>query len=177
MGRRIESAPQPEQRKVRRFGAYRKIGYQDDGVTKYACMDCKNVFNFADDPAYYNFCPKCGMSWFKGFECREHWVPRWYYDRYGNNGDARMYPDRHEHPRCWLVQTRSRHRWKMPDKATGKYRWAAWDDFTTWDTKHRLRYFLGSWRDALRYLNMIKRDYYNTSSVQYQHRIIIGAWK
>ena len=137
----------------RTFGAYRKIGYQDDGITKYACMDCKNTFYFGDDPAYYNFCPKCGMSWFKRFECREHGIPRWYFDRHGNEYDHRieMHPPYRPPTRFWAIESRSRFK-----VGPGKRSVAFWDEWHKWKEESRVPFTLGSWRDALRWLNMDK---------------------
>ncbi len=151
------------------FCKYRRIGYMDDGVTRYACMDCKNEFCIRDDPRYYNFCPKCGTSWFGQYECREHYVPRWYYDRHGNHGPhgLDMYPEPFQHTRAWLVQVRTRFIYKNPVS----------DEWGPWETKHHLRPFLGSWRDALRYLNMMKRDYEDEEGwCEHQCRVIFGEW-
>ncbi len=68
-------------------GQYRKVEYTDDGCSNYQCLWCLNTMEIRDNPRYWNFCPKCGRSWFTKLECREHWQPRWFYDRWGEYSD------------------------------------------------------------------------------------------
>lgn len=65
-------------------GQFRKVRYSDDGCTIFQCMWCKQTIEIRDNPDYWNFCPKCGKSWFQRMQCRDHEIPRWYYDRWGN---------------------------------------------------------------------------------------------
>ena len=70
-------------------GQFRYVEYTDDGCSIWQCLWCRNTIEIRDNPewARWCFCPKCGRSWFKKMECRDHWVPRWYYDRWGNGND------------------------------------------------------------------------------------------
>lgn len=93
-------------------GQYRKVRYADDGCYIYQCLWCLGTIAIHDNPHYgWNFCPKCGKSWFKRLECRDHEVPRWYYDRWGN-GDSPDAPDlwrfykRPESTATWYIECR-----------------------------------------------------------------------
>jgi len=64
-------------------GQYRRVKYADDGCDIYACCWCDRTIEIRDNPAYgWNFCPKCGKSWFKQLMCRPHTTPRWFWDRW-----------------------------------------------------------------------------------------------
>jgi hypothetical protein len=63
-------------------GQYRYVEYTDDGCSIYQCLWCKCTFETRDNPEYqWNFCPKCGRSWFKKADCRPRNIPRWAWDR------------------------------------------------------------------------------------------------
>ena len=101
-------------------GQYRKVRYDDDGVTIYQCLWCLGTIRIADDPQYgWNFCPKCGKSWFTRLQCRDHEIPRWVYDRYGNNPphDLQWYSKRPKATAIWVIESRTK--WKDQD-------WGAW---------------------------------------------------
>jgi hypothetical protein len=118
------------------LGQYRKIEYTDDGCSRYQCMWCKGCVEIRDDPKWgWNFCPKCGKSWFEPMACRRRHTPRWSWDRYKGNYDATVMTTEGEkrvgeceHP--WHYQ---------PSKATKK-----------WIIERRVMYRrepLGEWYD------------------------------
>ena len=145
-------------------GQYRYVKYEDDGVSCYQCLWCLNTIRIADDPQYgWNFCPKCGKSWFKKLQCRDHYVPRWYYDRYGNHGpyEVPMYGRRPAETSKWLIEYRSQwegREWSdwqyecslKKDPCVSDYKWAysalnqcrirhdANDDFIRYEYRVRL---------------------------------------
>jgi len=72
---------------------WRYVQYEDDGVEGYQCLHCKGNVSTRDmfrhhEESAWKFCPHCGTGMNGFHECREHYVPRWVYDRWGNN-----YPD------------------------------------------------------------------------------------
>ena len=66
-------------------GQFRYVESDHDGGSTYQCLWCLNMIGAKDDPSYWNFCPKCGKSWFTKLQCRDHHTPRWFYDRWGNS--------------------------------------------------------------------------------------------
>lgn len=106
-------------------GQYRKVRYTDDGCTVYQCLWCLGTVEIRDNPHYgWNFCPKCGKSWFNRLECREHGIPRWYYDRWGNPDDNP------ESPNLWELYNRppeSTSRWVIECRT----KWPG-DDWGEW---------------------------------------------
>ena len=103
------------------LGQYRKVEGGYDGDSVYQCLWCKNTVRICDDPAYWNFCPKCGKSWFKRMRCRLAWVPRWFWDKYGTNDrDAKypMYSQKKAPTSQWVLW--SRHRWEGEE-------WGDWE--------------------------------------------------
>lgn len=96
-------------------GQYRKVRYTDDGCTIYQCLWCLGTLETRDDPHYgWNFCPKCGKSWFNRLQCRDHDIPRWYYERWGNGDDPNapsvyeMYPPRPQSTATWIIECRTK---------------------------------------------------------------------
>lgn len=63
-------------------GQFRRLKYTDDGCSVYICCWCDRSIEVRDNPEFWNFCPKCGKSWFKRLQCRKTTTPRWYYDRF-----------------------------------------------------------------------------------------------
>lgn len=129
-------------------GQYRYVKYQDDGVSQYQCLWCLRTMNIADDPQYgWNFCPKCGKSWFNKLECRPHDTPRWAWDRYGT--DVHNHPPYHKYirpTREWYFEERSR--WP-----NCREEWSEWaHEFRSEYTK------LGQWRWALSILRQLQLD-------------------
>lgn len=37
-------------------------GYQDDGVTRYMCLNCKDSWDARTEACYFSFCPYCGVK-------------------------------------------------------------------------------------------------------------------
>ncbi|MCI0564667.1 MAG: hypothetical protein MN733_39875 [Nitrososphaera sp.] len=95
-------------------GQYRYVRYTNDGCNIYQCLWCLSTIESHDDPNYgWNFCPKCGKSWFSRLECRAHEVPRWYYDRWGNgdNPDSPALSEFYKRPASqatWVIEWRSK---------------------------------------------------------------------
>ena len=105
-------------------GQYRKVRYSDDGCYVYQCLWCLGTVEIRDDPHYgWHFCPKCGKSWFNRLECRDHEVPRWYYERWGNGDDPNapsvyeMFPPRQESRATWVIECRA----KWPNQDWGDW--------------------------------------------------------
>lgn len=120
-------------------GQYRRVRYTDDGCDIYQCLWCLGTIEIRDDPHYgWNFCPKCGKSWFQRLDCRDHEVPRWYYDRWGNRGSNELvrlpgneiaacslpfHGKRPESTSTWVIEWRSK--WEGGD-------WSEWQHETSW---------------------------------------------
>ena len=66
-------------------GQYRRVRDTDDGCTIYSCCWCDRAVEVRDNPQYWNFCPNCGKSWFTKLQCRPTTVPRWHWDRFGDD--------------------------------------------------------------------------------------------
>lgn len=119
-------------------GQYRRVRYDDDGVYVYQCLWCLQTIRISDDPQYgWNFCPCCGKSWFRKLDCRDHEIPRWVYDRWGNNPphDLQWYCKRVEPLAVWVFECRTKWfsdewgEWKLEydsekDPCNPDYRWA-----------------------------------------------------
>jgi len=76
-------------------GQFRRIRFIDQESAVYQCLWCKRTTTTSDNPDYWNFCHFCGKSWFTRLQCRDHDVPRWFYDRWGNAGTLdhiRLFP-------------------------------------------------------------------------------------
>ena len=71
-------------------GQFRYVRYSGDGCGIYACCWCDRTIEIRDNPEWagWNFCPKCGKSWFTKLQCRPHNTPRWYWDRWGDDPTA-----------------------------------------------------------------------------------------
>jgi hypothetical protein len=93
-----------------RDGQYRDLASDEGWVYKYQCMWCMNVSYSGESGRYWNFCPKCGKSWFQKKECRHPSIPRWAYEKWGNNppheANIHCHP-RHEATAIWVFEWRS----------------------------------------------------------------------
>lgn len=160
MGRKFQTDQQRVSiKKARVFCAYRYVRYADDGASVYQCMDCKNTFEIRDDPAFWNFCPKCGRSWFGKFECREHYIPRWAYNQYGNDipYGVRLHPETKTPTLRWKIESRAYYRPSPTREAR----------VTPWAFEQYIPYRLGSWKLVAHYLQdyragMVESDLMNT---------------
>jgi len=123
-------------------GQYRYVRYDDDGASIYACNWCDQSICIRDDPDYYNFCPRCGKSWFNKERCRSQETPRWVWDRYKDEAphDLRTYVYKGDQ---YKIVIEERTKW-------GDDPWGDWH----WETDSRVRFGrLGIWRDIKQSLN------------------------
>lgn len=56
---------------------WRKIRYEDDGMSSFQCLSCKEIWYMADHQSY-KFCPYCGTKWDKMIDCITRGTPRWH---------------------------------------------------------------------------------------------------
>jgi hypothetical protein len=56
---------------------WRKIRYEDDGMSSFQCLSCKEIWYMADFQPY-KFCPYCGTKWDKQLDCITRGTPRWH---------------------------------------------------------------------------------------------------
>lgn len=63
---------------------YRETGYNGDGAYGYQCLECKERVEVVGGIDHWKLCPCCGKPWVKR-EARLPSVPRWAYDRWGND--------------------------------------------------------------------------------------------
>jgi hypothetical protein len=85
------------------------VEYTDDGCSIYQCLWCKCTFETRDNPEYqWNFCPKCGRSWFKKADCRPRNIPRWAWDRGIREYQEGLYPPWKEDKQVWFIEWRTR---------------------------------------------------------------------
>jgi hypothetical protein len=119
-------------------GQYRRVHYCDDGVTQYQCLWCMNHIQIRDDPQSWNFCPKCGKSWFTRLRCRDRGYPRWAWDLWGDEPPvgARFHPE-HKYPEWkWVIEERI----TWPGRELGEW---------TYETSRKVNHGeLGAWREA-----------------------------
>lgn len=144
-----------------RDGQFRKVQYTDDGCYMWQCMWCKNMIEIRDDANYWNFCPKCGKSWFRRLRCRGHETPRWAWDRYGDNNPPgiRFYP-KHKYPEWeWVVEERTK--WRGQE-------WSEWKFERNYKVNHGQ---LGAWRDGLWLLNRCRTNVENDDIIRFEYRI------
>lgn len=123
----------------------RKIGYLNDGVTDYQCLSCKEKFQVAHFEMDFNFCPYCGIKFIGGAVCREHWIPKWVYQRYGNNHGipsglniactSNLKSNKH-----WVIEERTK--W-------GEHPWSEWK--WHYSIKHEL-FKLDNWNNVYWYV-------------------------
>jgi hypothetical protein len=114
---------------------WRLRGYLEDGVSGYQCLHCGNGWDASTDPglAGWRFCPYCGCEWEGERKCRTHYVPRWEYERWGEQGmpsslryDADQYSPEwyarrqaaEDAQRVWVIERR--HKWEGQD-------WGKWE--------------------------------------------------
>lgn len=95
-------------------GQYRQVEYSDEGCYIYQCLWCLGTIEIRDNPQYgWNFCPKCGKSWFTKKYCRPRNVPRWYWDHFGDPEDDPSLPPvyslykRQEPTNHWVIEWRT----------------------------------------------------------------------
>ena len=114
---------------------FRKIRYTDDGCTLYQCLNCREQYELRDDPARWVYCPCCGVKWEapRQYACRDHEIPRWYYDRYGNRADydavIRLPDGEHRaddvmYRGCWAPPT---HKWVFESRHDYGRGWSKWN--------------------------------------------------
>lgn len=114
----------------------KKFRYVDspDHIDNFQCLSCKDYF-LGNRYSVYPYCPQCGIKFEGQHECRERYLKRWEYDRYGDNGLPSHLRDlehliykrqRDKENRCWIVESRIQykncdwHDWKFERDFTGK---------------------------------------------------------
>lgn len=111
----------------------KKFRYVDspDHVDEFQCLNCKGYF-LGDRYSAYPYCPCCGIKFEGQHECRERYLKRWEYDRFGLNGlpshlrdlEHRIYKEqRDKENRCWIVESRTCFH---NDKTGCEFEWSAW---------------------------------------------------
>lgn len=128
---------------MRKFCSYRRVKYLGDGVNQYQCLDCKNTIDvYSSDLSGWNFCPKCGTSWFTMMVTRPRDVPRWAWDKWKDEIPlgVRLRPEKPKMKRAWIIETRDL-------GSTGG-----------WWGKNHVPVELGSWRRALMLLAITRAD-------------------
>lgn len=93
-------------------GQYRKVRNTDDGCPVWQCLWCKQCIELRCNPETrgFNFCMFCGKSWFRRLMCRNHEVPRWAYEKWGNEPphNANIWCNtQHEVTSIWVIEWRS----------------------------------------------------------------------
>ena len=111
-----------------KLNLYREIGYEDDGVTVFQCLCCKERFGMRHGKI--RFCPACGEQ-ITRVETRPAGTPRWAHDRYGNeipeHISSRMwYRQRVKLLPEWELQSRSK--WKGQEWGDWKTDWSMGED-------------------------------------------------
>ena len=105
------------------LNAYRAVCYTDDGCTLYQCLNCYNSWESRTEPGWFDgegkyhvdwrFCPYCGTEWEGQHRCRRKYMPRWDWDRYGDEGIPYTPPTQEsrdaerrarENEKCWVIQ-------------------------------------------------------------------------
>lgn len=69
---------------------WRKIRYEDDGMSSFQCLSCKQIWYMADHQPY-KFCPFCGTKWDKQLDCVTKGTPRWHARLLKLNPDANIF--------------------------------------------------------------------------------------
>jgi hypothetical protein len=130
-------------------GQYRRVRYSDDGCDIYQCLWCLNTIEIRDNPEWskWNFCPKCGKSWFNRLQCRPSTCPAWAWNRYG--------PDDHNHPPYWTYP-KATHEWYFETR----HRWSPDDEWSEWHYEWKSDHDkLGEWRYAAEMLARFRADH------------------
>lgn len=129
-------------------GQYRRVRYSDDGCDIYQCLWCLGTVEIRDNPNYgWNFCPKCGKSWFTKKNCRPTTVPAWAWNRYGD--------DDYNHPPYWKYQ-KATHEWYFEHRS----KWGVDDDWGEWKYEFKTDYErLGEWKYAADMLRRFRLDH------------------
>jgi len=146
-------------------GQYRYVKYEDDGVSIYQCLWCLQTIRIADDPQYgWNFCPCCGKSWFTRLQCRDHEIPRWAYNIWGNDvpHDVSLYGPWRPETRQWVFECRT----KWPDRE-----WSEWKfEHSSKKDPHK-----PDWQAARWTLNRLRERHNNDCGfdVLYEYRVRI----
>ena len=127
-------------------GQYRHHKYTDDGCDVYTCNWCEKSVEVRGDPirSGWNFCPKCGKSWFTREQCRSHDEPRWVFELGGDEWDGPRWVYKQDNLRLVIEE-----RTKWPDNE-----WGDWH----FESSHRVNFAqLGIWRDMKYYLETCRR--------------------
>lgn len=108
---------------------YRIVQYVDDGVYRYQCLSCKEMFDIRSGPQ--NYCMNCGIKYEGKLTTRSAEIPRWVYDRYGNDYpfDMVIYPATKPIFPTWTIEERTR--WVDTFPFTND-KWSDWRRVTTW---------------------------------------------
>lgn len=143
-----------------KLNLYREIGYEDDGVTGFQCLCCKEKFGMRHGKI--RFCPACGEQ-ITLVETRPAGTPRWAYERYGTeipeHIQSRMWcPKRVQLLPEWELQSRTK--WKGEDWGEWKNEWNMGND-----TAH------GAYDDLKRKRDTIDHDDDNWLMLEY--RVVI----
>jgi predicted RNA-binding Zn-ribbon protein involved in translation (DUF1610 family) len=125
------------------LGQFRKVNYTDDGCTLYQCMWCKSAVEIRDDPTYWHFCPRCGKSWFKAMDCRPHNMPRWVWERGGEEVPYPWYPPHKKPTHKWIIEERSR--WP-----------GIRDEWSDWEFEEEV--YGNCWQYAYQTMNRLRAD-------------------
>lgn len=109
-----------------------KFRYVDspDHVDGFQCLSCKG-FYIGNLYSPYNYCPNCGIKFEGQHQCRQAYVKRWEFDRYGEDGapyevKAKSY-QQPEDNRRWIIEERTCWpkdgwtEWKFETDLKGKY--------------------------------------------------------
>lgn len=91
-----------------KLAKYRTVEYVDDGVYRYQCLSCKEMFDIRSGPQ--NYCMNCGIKFDVKLDSRIKGLPRWVYDMYGNDypWDMEIYPKRKRIFPNWIIQERTK---------------------------------------------------------------------
>lgn len=111
-----------------KLNLYREIGYEDDGVTGFQCLCCKEKFGMRHGKI--SFCPACGAQ-ITLVETRPAGTPRWAWDRFGKNIPEHIERRLWERKRVKLLpewQLQSRTKWKGEDWHDWNCEWIMGED-------------------------------------------------
>lgn len=154
-------------------GQYRRVRYSDDGCDIYQCMWCKRTVEIRDNPDFgWNFCPKCGKSWFKRLMCRPNTVPRWYWDYFGDpEADHtkpaiwELMPEPAKPTKQWVIECRQS--WLCPHTN------ADWGDWDAWSVVQSIpkKPFESDYMYVYRLLRQMRACDEDREFVRYQYRV------
>lgn len=142
---------------------FRYVEYYGDGVEVYQCLACKERLYDSGCGLNWKFCPCCGMVSEGLLECRHHNVPRWVYDREGNNHNVR-------NPFC--VTNKQESKWVVESRCKwGNSEWGEWK----YDYSFARRCFgnLQEWKRVYNYLKLQKREDLDGFGLRWEYRVRI----